>query len=301
MEYHLDRTIRFAREEEFKNLYQWSLQEFTSDGDSVGGKQIPWAWTLRFSASEVRLLRDIEVGTNFFNKPMEPRNAETIQFTLYPRDNDGDRAPDFSMFGTGRSIKSFTLTVRVLDDDATREICSSWGIVSYTAEIDFSYETTEDVMGFELFLSPRNFADLRQATLCGSGEYAVLFSISGVEGFYSEWSPSIHTRSIKVLTGYNEHEVALPEGIEAVPRLGNVASFQLNTSRRTPLAAWPLKLNSAVLNDEDEPAPSRDVDPEESDNIRLLRQLDLVQKSIAGLRVPIWLVLIVLVALLFQQ
>ena len=111
MDYHLDRSIRFAREEEYKSLYQWSLQEFTAEGQAAGEKQIPWMWTLSFAASEMRLAHRFEATVDLSGKPREQTSSETIQLTLTPDGRHNDYATTrFSMFGTNRDIKSFSLT-----------------------------------------------------------------------------------------------------------------------------------------------------------------------------------------------
>ncbi len=39
MEFHLERKIRLCEESEFKNLYEWSLQETDENGDQMGGNK----------------------------------------------------------------------------------------------------------------------------------------------------------------------------------------------------------------------------------------------------------------------
>ena len=52
-------------------------------------------------------------------------------------------------------------------------------------------------------------------------------------GFYSEWSPSISTRNVKVLTKGSEHKITLPPGHQfEPPRLGNVGEAKLYINRR---------------------------------------------------------------------
>jgi hypothetical protein len=49
MDYHIERGIRFTTEIEYKNLYDWALQEVAEDGTTIDRDQIPWEWTLDFS------------------------------------------------------------------------------------------------------------------------------------------------------------------------------------------------------------------------------------------------------------
>lgn len=99
--FYLERSIRFAPEEEHKTLYKWSLQEVAEDGRPVGQKQIPWWWTLRFVATEMRLVNRFEASVDVEGKPHDPTSSELIQLTLQPDDSEG-RAARFSMFGTSR-------------------------------------------------------------------------------------------------------------------------------------------------------------------------------------------------------
>jgi hypothetical protein len=53
-----------------------------------------------------------------------------------------------------------------------------------------------------------------------------------VHGFYSEWSPSISTDNVKVLTSGSEHKITLPPGYREPPRLGHVGEAALYINRR---------------------------------------------------------------------
>jgi len=51
----------------------------------------------------------------------------------------------------------------------------------------------------------------------------ILFSVGSVDGFYSEWSPSISTNEVKVLLSGDEHKFDLPPDFQGEPpRLGRV-------------------------------------------------------------------------------
>jgi hypothetical protein len=54
-----------------------------------------------------------------------------------------------------------------------------------------------------------------------------------VSGFYSEWSPSISTTSVKVLTTVDQQKIILPPGLEfEPPRLGYVGEARLYINQR---------------------------------------------------------------------
>ena len=138
------------------------------DGRSAGQKQIPWAWRLYFVANEIKHAHQIESTNDQSNNLPKQRSTETIQISLNPDAMSDRHAPRFSMFGTNRDIKSFSLTVQRVEDERAPQRCTTWGIVSYTAELDFRNETTEDVFGCNMWLSPHNFDDLRQAARHGT-------------------------------------------------------------------------------------------------------------------------------------
>ena len=100
------------------------------------------------------------------------------------------------MFGTDRAIKSFQLDIHPITDPAEQESCAAWGTVSYTHEIDFRNETTEDCIVFYLFVKPETFARYAAKISHGSVDEMIL-SVGSVAGFYSEWSPSISTRNVR--------------------------------------------------------------------------------------------------------
>jgi hypothetical protein len=61
----------------------------------------------------------------------------------------------------------------------------------------------------------------------------LILSVGSVDGFYSEWSPSISTRKVKVLTKGSKQEITLPPGHQfEPPRLGHVGEAELYLNRR---------------------------------------------------------------------
>jgi hypothetical protein len=77
--------------------------------------------------------------------PPEITQRQVIRLGLRPGHpwDDGDET-SFSMFGTDRTIKSFQLEIHPIADPAEQESCRAWGSVSYTTEIDFRHETSDD-------------------------------------------------------------------------------------------------------------------------------------------------------------
>jgi alpha-glucosidase len=80
-------------------------------------------------------------------------------------------------------------------------------ILAHAYEIDFRNETADDCLWFYLHVKPETFA--RYVALIDQGAIdTVLFSVGSVEGFYSDWSPSISTPTHGKTLG----EVSSPDG-----------------------------------------------------------------------------------------
>jgi hypothetical protein len=240
MDFHLDYGLRLHTEPEYKSLYSWAINEVGADGSSIGQDQIPWRWTLNFSATSCVLTNRFEIAAPFSlrrDESDDPPRIETSQVIRMTLRSSEWRHRDvtFSMLGTKRAIRDFTLEVRRFDTSEHAEFCSAWGSVSYTAENDFRYETVGDCIWFYLYVKPETFA--RYVALIDQGAIDdVLFSVGGVDGFYSEWSPAVSTRSVKVLLSGDEHKFDLPPDFQGEPlRLGRVRDARLLLNRRLEL------------------------------------------------------------------
>jgi hypothetical protein len=288
MKFNLNRKIRFVDEVKHGNLYEWALQEITSDGKVVGRDQIPWRWTLTFVATGIRLLRDIKAkgdGT-------DAEDSESIQLELKAYDRGG-YPPRFSMFGTDRTIRDFSLTVQRARADRPLQ-CMAWGFVSYETE---ERDTAPDTIGFEVGLPAGQFESLKATLLNGAGDHSILFSANCVSGFYSGWSPDIYPGDVKVLTPNREHDVTLPPNVDGIPRLGAVGEFTLLLARRPPASPWILKVDkedsegmqSHTLLEEGAAEPSLQANAA----LELLTEIKRLERSVMSLRLPLWLLLLV--------
>jgi hypothetical protein len=245
MEYHFESDIRLNEESEYKSLYSWFLQECTKEGKALGSPLVPWQWTLWFDASRIQYSQVVEVEKAV---PLEEPGAESTQSakeiisaTLQPTPNSRyGRAVSFSMFGTNRTIKEFSLTIRRLDDGQKSQYGNMWGFVSYTADFDFEDETISDSLGVDISLTAQNFDAMRTLVQNGRINDELTLSLQGVSGFYAEWSPAVRTNKVKVLTGGREHEVIVPDGCNIEPpRLGALGAFRLSFNRRTSIELLP--------------------------------------------------------------
>jgi len=238
VDYHLTRTLRLRTNPEHKNLYKWAINEIDAKGRQIGSDQIPWPWSLNFTAVSCVLGDSIEIKSK--TAIGETAQRQVIRVTLRPgsprEDADPFRKTTFSMFGTDRSIQSFQLEIYPTEDPAKQESCTAWGIVSYTTEIDFHNETTDDCIVFYMFVSADTFARYAAKIAHGLVDEMIL-RVKSVTGFYSEWSPAVSTDHIKVLTAGSEQNVILPPGVQfKPPRLGEVGEVDLYINRRLEFA-----------------------------------------------------------------
>jgi hypothetical protein len=350
MEFDFDHEVRLAKESEFESLYSWSLQEFSKDGTKIGGDQIPWIWTLYFTASEFQYGRSIKIErqqgeeeaaqtfealTEVIAEELEEEETQQASYNVSAdtewiraklqsgtvgRRGRIDREATFSMFGTSREIKDFGLRILKLDDDKAHERCSVWGCVRYTSEVDFRYQTQQDCMEVHLWLSPKRFSELREM-LVTDGATLVQVSMYGVSGFYSDWSPSISTDSVKVLTSGDEHGVLTPEGCDiSPPRLGTVREFDLSVVHSAIFDSAKRTAMLGSVDDEEGDEEEEEEEEEEEDGDRdgdierqvstqepglsrnsiVLTHVLRAEELLRGLRVPLWMIVILLVLLLFR-
>lgn len=243
MEFHLERGLRLKTQPEYKNLYTWAINEIDAQGQTIGRDQIPWAWSLTFTALSCVLGDSFQIKSQWPKENAKPREViqrQAITVALRPgRPQDDDdylSKTTFSMFGTERVIKSFQLGIYPIADSSEEETCTAWGTPSYTAEIDFRNETSEDCIVFYMFVKPDMFA--RYAAKIAHGLVdEIIFQAGSVAGFYSEWSPSISTNSVKVLTTGSEQNIAVPADVHfEPPRLGDVGDAELYINRKLEFA-----------------------------------------------------------------
>ena len=313
MDSHLDNKIQLNNKTEHESLYSWCLQEINSEGEQIGRDLIPWKWSFHFTASELRLNQGFEFGElSIFEddekeEEEEPnfQDTEVITANLHPGIcTDGkwlEDDPRFSMLGTNRAITDFSLRINAVDQ-GEKEYCKVWGCVSYTSEIDFRDETTPDTIEIYLGLSKERFNRLAELISNKSIDVARI-GISRVYGFYSDWSPSISTNSVKVLARGSDQEIELPEGCEIEPpRLGDVGKFDLTLITRSKLdPKQNLKaLNISKLFEDDYEMYEDEeeiVEPEDVNKI-LLAQIARNQAELIKLKTPVWFVAILLGVLL---
>lgn len=296
MEHHLELSARLVTKKKYEGLYSWCLQEIDGNGEVVGRDLIPWSLGLQFEASELKLITTAEVS-EFFHKPQE--GGQSARMRRYIRaelksekDTSGrllNRSTSYSMIGTERRDVTFELVVEAISAANPVECCHAWGAVAYTHELDFRATTEPDRVMFNLFVSPAEFEKYAKQIENDAVTHATL-SVGHVSGFYSDWSPSISTDLIKILTAYKEQEVICPAESDIIPpRLGTVGE--------AVFTIWKsLKIESPELS-----APETgDLIAQPMLRQELIQPRHNVERLLTSIQIGIWLNVLLLTALVFK-
>jgi hypothetical protein len=275
-------------------------------GEKIGSDQIPWAWSNRFVATSLNyqvLLRgkrkntsrikgrDIPLKATANKSQINIDEEEYINATLKSENDE----TSYSMFGTDRKIKDIVLSI-YKETKQSKENCFVWGCPSYEYELDFSNIVQPDTISFSLFLKPDKFNKILDLIKTNNLN-KLMFIPGGVNGFYSEWSPSISTRNIKVLCVDSKHKVEVDKKCQLtavqqknIPRLGEIYDFDLrilqNQNRNL------INLKSDDNDDDDYTEPDETVPEQNNFDKNLVMQLQKLAH-------PLKQTLLVIVILLF--
>ena len=312
MDLRLDKKIHFNDETKYASLYKWCLNEVGENAVS-STDLIPWAWSFYFTASSLSVTREVAIGNRYRDDEetkKETTDTTTIRGFLYSGGCwDGEsleRDSNFSMFGTNRVIKKFDLSITKADEGED-EVCWLWGCPSYEFELDFRNDITDDDVVVNVSLNAKRFNELARLIEAKQVDIATV-RLSRVAGFYSDWSPSISTSQVKVLTG--EHVIEGLEGKDIEPStIGSVGEFGITLHSINDLKA---KLNNKAIDfykQFEEVADEEEADSGLLDSIGVKQeridnnpskemQLAFYAKLVRSLKIPLWLIFIALVLIL---
>jgi hypothetical protein len=317
VDYHLDRRVILSDDPQYKNLYEWSLQEVDDDGKQIGRDLIPWSWSLNFVAVELSLTDQLNIEPDYQAPRENTKNAVKrtyrISGKMRPNGSGAIRKTSYSMLGTSRLISDFYLGIEELPEGETEPKCSVQGGVAQTFELDFRNEKFEDTIWFNLQVTSEQFTEYA-AMITTSSLDVVVLRIGGVRGFYSDWSPSISTNSIKVLTSEEKHKVEIPEGWAfPPPRLGEVmetnVSFHVTKTMDTSFLddggadMLSERVSPAVLGIEPDAVVAFEADEQVSPAVRapVPQARTLVDqrlvKQLSSIRLAAWVIAALLLAL----
>ena len=317
----LDREIRLWVNPKDSGLERWALQEFDDKGLQVGGNQVPWSGRNFFTATKLHLRYFLEGNDenpdDLEGDSRDLKEQEAITAELHPGHVDNGElrdASEYSMFGTDRIISKFSLRIVRLQNKDSKEGVTVWGTPSYTLEIDFRNFYEKDCIQITIFLGADKFSRLAHAVKTGAVDSVVL-TLSYVRGFYSEWTPTIFSDRIKVLTADEEQKVQIPDGCDIRPH--RLFDFQLLSPERTVSdTSFSLTFEKRMelkfdADDERPPLKSMLRGPSElyrrveadrqKEEARaqyaslLISRIERNEEALNALRIPIWLIFLLLI------
>lgn len=308
MEFNLEREIRFINKEP-----GWALQEFDKEGEKIGPEYKPWTHNNYFTASELRYHHSIKIDKlkdSDDEKEYDPvEQSERIEAILHPgwyiNGQHLEHVTSYSMFGTDREVKNFTLQIKKVEDDG-EERCSLRGSVSYTYEIDYIYETTEDEVVINLWLAPHRFTKVVGLIRDKQIEIFNIW-IDFAHGFYSDEPIEVYTKNMKILPtlpDWEGEEMTLGRsGMIAPLRLGEVREFYMSILQRDILKSKQVLLELDSNQSLESTDDHGEVEFEQQDHTDYLMLAQLVRNETAlmKLRVPIWFIFVLLLLLLIKS
>lgn len=217
MNINFEKTLSFVDKPRNPGLYKDALMEIAEDGTKQIDQYIPWRWSCCFVASRVNYISN-------FNKTFgELEKDKRIVIEMIP-DDSAQRfsAPNYSFFGTDRKIEKFSLAI----SQGKNDILTCFSIPSITVEgPECLDETTEDFVGFEYTVDAKSFSELCDLVLNGFISN-IKFSVSGVRGFYSVWTPSVTTDRIKIWSDKGPDVSLKKEDRKRYQRFGRQNNFE---------------------------------------------------------------------------
>lgn len=311
MDYNLSKKIRFNNKSEQSSLYSWCINDI-DDAGKDDGDMIPWNWSLFFSASKLQVHRTIKFDDRSWdnNNEVNLKNEFKTLITgdlfsgIFDDDLNLKEKVSYSMFGTDRIINSFSLSIYEVDS-VIEEKSSLYACPSYESEnSNFVPVTEDDYIGIELFLTSSKFNEL--VRLIESNQTnAVSVSIGRVNGFYSNWSPTINTRFVKVLTDYHEVE-NIEDCKDLILRTGNIGQFSMSFHSISQLNTQPIKNYSTFNYQVDEGVTNSYNDNQEKNKYQPPLDLNssnnvldkLLDKHTKSIKRFLWLIAILLIFIL---
>ena len=297
MEFHFDRKIVLRKVDRLKNLYDWCIQEVDEAGAASGRDLIPWRYNSWFLAIKTTLVEEVErdrtdeaakeaaIFRRYIYAEIEPqKDRQALHRTIR-----------YSMLGTDRDVRKFSLIIRPAAEEEQEHEFYAWGAVAYTYELDFRNNKTDDCVSFHISMEQRSFEALA-AHLANRTPTRIVVRVGKVDGFYSDWSPSISTDLIKILTPGREHAVE-PSSIDDVvpPRLGKILDlsirFEVENSH---------ELKDLEDTDSSQVAPDREDDLSVQDTRPAIEPASQLP-SLASIQAGLWaIVALLLLILIFK-
>lgn len=332
LNYELNRTIKLIEDAD-SSLYSWCLQEYDSNGDKVGSEFITQQiGSIYLNVERLTYINGFE-RSGYGDDSSGFNESELISGTLLTWYDHSvpswkQNTNTFSMFGTDREIKHFGLEIHRTDDgkrgkffnnqDSTQEGCYMTGFIGHKEDGDLDIEPheAEDKLYLTVYLNEERFNKIVQHIKDGTKVRVI--TLGHVDGFYNVWTPSIHLKSIKILSdensGYGKDEqyiqqIDTPKKSDITPpRLGKVYGFNM---------VFNIESNILVNDDKENEDEDFYEDDYEIDNpVKLESSTDVIssqlsqisdlglkvsQLSLNAIRLPLWIITITLLLILIYK
>lgn len=306
MNYLFERKVKINTEPEYKSLYSWCLNEFDENDKVVGRDLVPFAWRFWFTGTSLQVTTNLEVERDFETEKSKASTKKTIGGKFYSGIcYDGKNLADevaFSIFGTARTIKEFNVSISEAKSDK-EEVCWFTVIPSYESEgAEFQTEIENDYAGFDIYVHSEKFNQLVELVENRSLN-SVSFSVKGVEGVYANWTPTITTRSAKILTSSNAIEGIDTTKFEC-PTTSVVEEFSINFHSQTSLNLKQnlpsIDFSKAFDDNFDDEFEIEKLDAPQTNNHSNIVNLQPLIQVIKSLKVAMWFVFTALIFLLLK-
>jgi hypothetical protein len=238
LDFDVDLNVSLETVTKYENLYNWCLKESKENGDQIGRDLIPFRWSTAFHSTSFGVQRSISSERSF--RFDEEQELESLKFSkedvIFAKleygyyEDDGWRTPSIAMVGSTREILDISLRIQCIDD-VQRETCRVWGSLAFESDTDFRSERIEDSLQITYYLEHKKFNSLFEL-ISNNQVDRLTIRLSDVEGFYSDWSPSIFPDFIKVLARVEDHGLQVDEEWKKrIPMLGKVGEASLTVNR----------------------------------------------------------------------
>ncbi|TBY04240.1 hypothetical protein [Rhizobium laguerreae] len=285
MDYKIEKPIRLNGKSPHDGLYSWFIEEMDQATKQLGPNYIPWSWNFHFEARDLMVVRALEKKDD---KPAEVR--QHIRGRLFPEMKDRRAAATFSFFGTNRTIESFTLNIVRTTGD--REDIHVTGAMAFEYEWDFESLMQSDSVEIEISLTAEKYDTL--AEFIADGRSKAVVTLGLVDGFYSQWSPSIRTNDIKILSSLQDQKVKIDAGNDiAPPVLGKAGEFVL----RLMMDRDDGQLSDTTSDEDTETVVQRATVQAPTSPI----ELGQLEKKLSQLAMPLWITVGLLTINLFLR
>jgi hypothetical protein len=229
MEYLLEKKVIINRNTKHKSLYSWCLNEQEENSSKAKIDLIPFEWRFWFTGTKLKLSNNLRIKLNNETEHHETEKKKTIYGVFKSgaiRENGNfTDIVEFSILGTSRTISEFSLTINEATD-SSGETCWLNAFPSYVSEdAEFRELIEPDYAGFDISISTEKFNELVNLIEHRSID-SIRFSAKDISGIYAEWTPTIKTRTAKILTSNNTIEGVDLNDFEGT-HVGKVGEFDI--------------------------------------------------------------------------